>query len=235
MGAQYPYLMIPRAVAGSLAKCVWICGRFSGNHYLTRETEAYLLSYLGESALTVLDLGRHPDCAVSDASGAGCENPISHRRTSAKAGRFSFARRSSMAASAGQAHAWPVPMCRFLTPVLAATSPRREKRPGGSKHQHRSLTMKSPICGQATPENRPDSSKTPILPDFGHRISANESPVDLAGLCLERVIGLLRALAELHATDGDLPTLLDMARLEIQDATAILAAVREVPESGEMP
>jgi hypothetical protein len=82
--------------------------------------------------LTARPVPVHSVPAASDASGAGRDNPNPHRRTKRHAGAFLLPAVPSMATGAGQASAWPVPMCRFVTPASVATIPRRDKRAGGS-------------------------------------------------------------------------------------------------------
>ncbi|TAN53744.1 MAG: hypothetical protein EPN21_00670 [Methylococcaceae bacterium] len=64
---------------------------------------------------------------------AGRDNPVNRWRIKRPARRYFFAWRFSMAAGAGQAHAWPVsnePVCH---PRISRHHSRRDKRLGGSK------------------------------------------------------------------------------------------------------
>ena len=72
----------------------------------------------------------------------------------------------------------------------------------------------------AAPETRPNNSTQAAI--FAHRrIPPNESPVDSAGLCLERAAAALELLAAQHT---EIAPALDLAKLEVLDAVELLAS-----------
>jgi hypothetical protein len=107
---------------------------------------------------------RPHNALVLDASKTGRENPIQLRRTSAKSGRFFFARKPIMAAWLGHGSS----MARTLTRVSHPPPSRHHNRRGGSIRLLRSHLMKSPYPShtRTPPKFQPNHSQSPHRPSF---------------------------------------------------------------------
>jgi len=101
---------------------------------------------------------RPHNALVLDVSKTGRGNPIQLRRTSAKSGRFFFARNPIMAAWLGHGSSMARTLTRVFHPLPSRHPITVESDRGGSIQSLRSHLMKSPT--QATPETRPNFNKT---------------------------------------------------------------------------